>query len=89
MVTCAIIVRNYFSARRPSGAKIIACNNSSAWFHVQLLHAIILGSGRVYHCQSCVCVVTLKMSADEELLLLSAAALAASISLVAISCDIT
>jgi len=57
---------------------------------VQLLHAIIiLGSGRVYHCQSCVCVVTLKMSADEELLLLSAAALAALISLVAISCDLT
>ena len=32
---CAIIACNYFSTRRPSGAEIIACNNFSAWFHVQ------------------------------------------------------
>jgi len=44
-------------------------------FHVQLLHAIILGSERGCRCQSvCVCDVTSKMSADEELLSLSAAA---------------
>jgi len=40
---------------------------------VQLLHAFILGSERGYCCQS-VCDVTSKMSADEELQLLSAAA---------------
>jgi len=42
-----------FCTCRPSGAKIIACINFSAWFfHVQLLHAIISGSGRDYCCQS-------------------------------------
>jgi len=35
VVTYAIIACNYFSAHRPSGAKIIACNNFSAWLHVQ------------------------------------------------------
>ena len=60
------------------------------WLHVQLLHAIILGSGRRYRCQSmCVCDVTSKMSADEELLLLSAATSAATISLAAFGCNLT
>jgi len=36
VVTRAIIACNYFSARRPAGTKIIACNNFSAWLHVQL-----------------------------------------------------
>ena len=43
-----IIACNYFTACRPSGAKIIAHNNFRVWFHLQLLHAIILGSGRRY-----------------------------------------
>jgi len=31
------------------------------WFHVQLLHATVLGSGRGYRCQSvCVCVMSLQ-----------------------------
>jgi len=39
------------------------------WFHVQLLHVIILRPGRGYRRQSvCDCDVTSKMSADEELL---------------------
>jgi len=54
------------------------------WFHVQLLKAIILGSGRGCHCRS-VIDITSKMSADEELLVLSAAASAATSSLVAFS----
>jgi len=55
--------------------------------HVQLLHAIILGPGRGYRCQSVRDCVTSyqKMSSDEELLLLSAGASAATISLVAFS----
>jgi len=59
LVSCAIIACNYFSARRPSGAKMIACNNFSTWFRVQLLHAVILGFGRGNHCQS-VCVMSLQ-----------------------------
>ena len=57
---------------------------------MQLLYAIILGSGRGYRCQS-VRVTSLQKcrSDDEELLLLSAAASAATISLVAISCNLT
>jgi len=48
-------------------------------FHVQLLHAIILGSAPGYRRQLvCVCDVTSEMSADEELLLLSAAVSAAA-----------
>jgi len=53
-------------------------------FHVQLLKAIILGSGRGYHCRS-VIDITSKMSADKELLVLSAAASAVTSSLVAFS----
>jgi len=49
---CNYCMHYYFSARRPSGAKIIACSNFSAWFRVQLLRVIILESGRRYRCQS-------------------------------------
>jgi len=56
------------------------------WFHVQLLHAIILGSGRGYRCQSvCECDVTSKMPDHEKntVTVLATAASAATISLVA------
>ena len=61
--------------------------NLKPWFHVQLLHAIILGSGLGYRCQSvCDCRIVSEMSSDEELLLLSPTVSAATISLVAFSC---
>jgi len=60
VVSCAIILAPV--DRR--ALEIIACNNFSAWFHVQLFHAnFILGSGPGYSCHS-VCDVTSKMSAD-------------------------
>jgi len=55
-------------------------------YHVQLLHAIILASGRDYRCQSvCVCVTSFQKVGWRSLLLLSAAASAATMLLVAIS----
>jgi len=77
-----VVVGNESTFKAVVSCAIIACN--------------YLGSGRGYRCERgyrcqsvCVCDVTSKMSADEELLLLSAAALVATISLVAVSCKRT